>query len=311
MGNMAMIDTPIADITPELLIGRLLYAFEKWISGEIPVEKVKEFPGLTEDAVSEFFANADHGYAHSCAVYKRAREIVAQSPNIIRLVKERECLPEKEIDQILTWASMLHDLMRFFGYGSADHEAPAAEVARSAFWNDGATIEYQLLNAIVYHDYFCPISDEEELPLLFMKSPLAEIFRLADKISLSPAEEIERWYQYGLRLGQKFFKPDLPDKTRFDFLHNSEQRDQLSVLLVFFALQPSDFYAREAAEIYRQWARGKTEALCRLMTICREEGVSERSVMETVIRYHDHFGLHLPEGIEGLRIYQELHKGKI
>jgi hypothetical protein len=183
-------------------------------------------------------------------------------------------------------------------------------LARLAFWKDSG-IETAVIRAVACHDYFCPMSDGEELPSLFLKSPLAEIFRLADKTSLPPAKEVDRWYKYGQRDGQKFFNPDLPDKDRFDLQHNYERRDQITFLLVFFAVQPSDFYTREAAESYRQWAAGKTEALRRIMAICREEGASERAAMEVIVRFHRHYRLPLPEGVEGLRIYQELGKGKI
>lgn len=317
MSTMAMADTPIGEITAELLAGRLQYAFTNWLTGELPpltgaitLEKVEQFQASRETAVSEFYANEDHGYAHSLAVYNRLKEIARQSPKMMRLAigphryinEPDERVFAQRIERVFTWAAMLHDLMRFFGFGTPDHEIPAAKLARAAFDQEFELPDW-LAKALIRHDYFCPIADGEELPMLFLESSLAEIFRLADKTSLSPADEVDRWRKCGQRYGTKFYDPSLLDDVRFDLSHNYEQRDQLTYLFMLFAVQPSDFYAQEAAEIYRQWALGKAEALRRIMAIAREERVSERVVMATIKRFHLYHGLPMPAGSESLRVY--------
>ncbi len=317
MTTMAMADTPIGEITPELLAGRLRFAFNDWLSGGTPpfisaitAERVVQFQANAEVAVGEFYANDDLGYAHSCAVYNRLKEIAEQSPRMIRLMTDQEKLSDRQAGCLFTWAAMFHDLMRFFGFGTPDHEVPAAKLARAAFSGELDLCD-SLAKAVICHEYLCPIADGKELPILFQKSPLAEMFRLADKTSLSPADEVDRWWKRGKRYGTKFYDLYLPDSIRFNLPHNYELRDQLTYLLMLFAVQPSDFYAHEAAEIYRQWALGKAEALCRVTVIAREEKISERAVMEAVVRFHRHYRLPLPEGIEGLRIYREFQKGRI
>jgi len=317
MSTMAMADTLIGEITPELLSGRLQYAFDNWLAGELPLltgaitlEKAAQFQAYRETAVGEFYANEDNGYAHSLAVYNRLKEIAKQSPKMMQLVigphryvnepDERVFL--QRVERVFTWAAMLHDLMRFFGFGTPDHEIPAVKLARAAFGQEVELPDW-LANAMIRHDYFCPIADGEEVPMLFLESSLAEMFRLADKTSLPPADEVDRWRKYGRRYGTKFYNRDLPDDVRFDLPHNYEQRDQVTYLLMLFAVQPSDFYAHEAAEIYRRWALGKAEALRRIMAIAREERVSERAVMDIIQRFHRHYGLPMPEGSEYLRVY--------
>lgn len=309
MSNWETLITPITEITPEVLIGLLRFVFNAWQDGELPpftsaitAERVVQFQANAEVAVGEFYANDDLGYAHSCAVYNRLKEIAEQSPRMIRLMTDQEKLSDRQAGCLFTWAAMFHDLMRFFGFGTPDHEVPAAKLARAAFSGEPDLCDL-LAKAVICHEYLCPIADGKELPILFQKSPLAEMFRLADKTSLSPAEEIDRWYRYGRRYGQKFFNPNLSDEVRFDLLHNYEQCDQLSILLVFFAVQPSDFYAYEVAEIYRQWARGKTDALRRIMAIARKEKTSERAVVGVVRRFYDHYQLPMPSGSESLRCY--------
>jgi hypothetical protein len=224
---------------------------------------------------------------------------------------EESGISDALLGQMFVWAAVFHDLMRFFGCGTDNHEGPAAELARSAFFGVNSHVATALFEMIIHHDYLCPTVDGEPIPEVLLDSPLAEIIRLADKTSNPPVVEVDRWLNYAQGLGLVFFNPDLSDASRFDLRHRSEQRDQITFLLAFFALQPSNFYATEAAEIYRQWARGKTEALCRIMAICRKQGISEQVVLRMVIRFHEHYRLPLPEGIEGMRIYQELCKGKI
>jgi len=301
--EMAMADTPITEIMPELLIGRLRFAFDNWLSGGVPPEKVAKFKAEAGAAVRTYYSNNDHGYGHSCAVYCQAKEIAGRSPKMMNLALQEKGLTPQQGDWVLTWASVLHDLMRFFGYDTRDHEAAAGELARAAFWKDCMAIEEALAEAVVCHDYFCPIVNGEPMPLLFMKAPLTEIIRLADKTSISPVAEVNRWWEYGQRQALVFFNPDLPDAVRFDLQGNYGQRDFVTFLLAFFALQPSDFYAEEAASAYRQWARDKAEALRRILALAREQRVSERTVMEIIKRFHDCYNLPMPEGSKSLRVY--------
>lgn len=305
--RMAMAETPIREICPELLSGRLLFALDNWLTGEIPATRVEQFRLRTPEAVDEYFANGDHGYWHSCAVYERTQEIMAGSPQMVRLMIKQESLSAEQIGWVMVWASMFHDLMRFFGYGTPDHEAPAAELARSAFWKDAA-IGDALVKAVIFHDYLSPIIDGKEAPLVLLESPLADIFRLADKTSVSPEEEINRWWLCGQRYQTKFFDEELTDPIRFNLPENHNQRDQVTFFLMLFALQAQDFYSGEARQFYQEWSDGKIMAYRRILSIARSLPirVSERKIAGVFKRFfwsHSKNGLRLPPDWESVLLH--------
>ena len=227
-------------------------------------------------------ASQDHGLPHSQKVWARAQEIIKVCPNLwAEAKKEIEHLcwesglasgvinEEESALEILLWASVFHDLSRFLGADFEEHEAASAKLTLN-FNLVPTCLEHLLFNAISHHDYL-GLAIEGFLIPEAARSSLSEIFRLADKTSLSPAEELERYYQAGLRYQTPFFNPEITDAERLDFPHNAAKRDMLAWFLMLFFIQPRDFFFSETAEAYRHWFLDKNEAMNRLAAIARQE----------------------------------------
>lgn len=272
------------DLTPEILRDCLIAATEGL--------KPKNPTTVVEKAVEEYFHNQDHGHAHSLNVYKKSLEIMGRSPNIRR--NATRSFSMEEIKCLLFAGAVFHDLARFFGYGTYGHELAGAELARSAFAYPHSQALYEM---IVKHDYFSPLTDVGAMPVEVLSKPLPEVLRLADKTSISPEQEVDRWWECGQRYGTPFFNPELTDGVRFDLKRNNAQRDQLMYFLLLFALQPSDFYSYEAASYYGLWAQGKEGVVAKIMKLADEQGYEQAEIRGILRRFHEYYDLALPQGL--------------
>lgn len=248
------------DLTEYLLEGLLLNSFNS-VLVEGNQAKIKK-------AVSDYFADYEHGVKHSQGVWSRCRQIIANAPNVWRLALSK--LPEADNWEILFWSSVMHDFSRFLEIDFAYHEKTSADLSSQIFAGRGREFAGILWRVIAWHDYFCPLANGRPLPVEIMH-PLAEIFRLADKTSVSPEQEVMRYYETGKKTGTPFFNPDLPDSARYDFVHNQKQRDQLTWLLLIFTMQPTDFIYKETSWLYQRWLRGKATAMAKVRELAAKE----------------------------------------
>lgn len=247
--------TDVKELTPQILKDALRLA---GVSG-YGEHGWRQVPDL-------YFKNEDHGFKHSQAVFKRCLAIMDQSPMLGGLYPDED----DNIIKIMVLASILHDLGRFLGAKFMSHQRVGADLAKDIAV--GTAFNRALYLAILEHDYISPLVDYRSFPHSLLQ-PLSEIFRLADKTSLSPSEEIRRYYQTGKTFwpAMPFFNPDMPDEVRFNFSFDETNSDMLCWFLRLFALQATDFIFGDTRDAYAYWARGKIAALDTIGELCLEE----------------------------------------
>jgi hypothetical protein len=251
-------------------------------------------------AVEDFFKNKDHGFPHSVLVRERCCQLWSSCHNI------RQCFLETQSEQwhkannsdqlvnaLFSIEALCHDYGRFCGCHFSGHEHFGAVLATLVCGMMGLYQEGgQVWAALEFHDYMGRIASGEHSSLFTIASfPLAELFRLADKTSVTPAEEVERYWQTARRYKMPLFDPTITDEVRFDLARNANQRtDSLTWMLLLFAQQPSDFLFRETAAAFDRW-RDKKALLDKMMEIAAIEGYSEDVIFAAIRRFHNHHGL--------------------
>ncbi|PIR07075.1 MAG: hypothetical protein COV55_01445 [Candidatus Komeilibacteria bacterium CG11_big_fil_rev_8_21_14_0_20_36_20] len=230
---------------------------------------------LIEKGLDDFFNNSDHGFKHSLAVYERCKEVVFHCPTVVdfalhRIDESSDSKAKKVAAALIEWACILHDLSRFFGKGAKEHEEASANLTGMLSNIADPIFVRWLYNIIIEHDYFFPVVGDQLLPRV-LRNPLAEIFRLADKTSLPPKDEVERYYQTGLRFKTPFFNPSLDLVDRFEFKDNHVSRDAIGWMMLIFLLKSENFFYRETADEYGRWAQGKTAALDYILGLAKKE----------------------------------------
>ncbi|HLD28670.1 MAG TPA: hypothetical protein VJB67_03575 [Patescibacteria group bacterium] len=272
----------VSEITEDLLI--------VWLS------QAGALPDNDLSLVHRYMATDDHGYAHSVRVWRRCQELITECPLLWRMIRKSEdqlhlnMVSDRNYRLVLIWASVLHDFSRFIAGTTFDnHQYRSAVVSSRLFTNQRYVGE--LINLIEHHDYFCEIMDGL-MPIKAM-TPLAELFRLADKTSVSPAEEILRYHQTGNRRQTPFFDPTLSDQFRFNLYLAARnlQTDQITWFLMLFVLQSTDFIYRETADQYARWARGKKLALAQIAELCLQHRVDYEQVFGIIVRFMAHHKL--------------------
>lgn len=211
-----------------------------------------------EEIVEAYFATDDHGYNHSVNVWHKCCEIIEAYPYFL----ERNGWKKEYSHCVLFWACLLHDFSRFVpGVTFHSHEKQSAEIARAMFEDEDVNFAYDLYNAIIHHDYFCPEIDGYEMPGE-LKNPVSEILRLADKTHSSPEEETQRYWDTGMRYNQPIYNPSLTDEERLDFQGDRKNWDIVNWFIYLFILQPEHFHFPEMQEVYRKWALQKHGRVC-------------------------------------------------
>lgn len=270
--------TPIEKLTEHNLFLRLTIGIENSpVSQAIIDEQLNELP----EAVYNYWHNGDHGLRHSQKVLQRCKELLEVCPNMLRLCHHQD-VEFKVASALINWASILHDIARFTSNCAGfDHQIVGAELADNCFRTEiDEEISALLHGMIRHHDYVCEFVDGRMLPLEFLDNPLSEIFRLADKTSLSPKDEIARYYQTGKRFDNPFFNAEMTKQQRLDFNDEPENWDYVKYFLLFFATQPSDWFFGETRDIYRSWsektAGGKIEAMSKVIELAHREKLSHQ-----------------------------------
>lgn len=214
-----------------------------------------------EAIVEDYMTNADHGYFHSEAVWRRCQQLIADSPALWRLIEAYT--DGSQVKQALLFASLFHDISRFWRHDFKEHEAESASFASQVFESRGG-----IYDIIIHHDWFSVITDGER-PFSAMQ-PAAELFRLADKTSITPVAEVMRYYVTGKRIlpCKPVFDPTIADEVRFDFSRTELPTDELTWFLRIFALQATDFIYGDTRDAYEVWSKGKIDALNRIADLC-------------------------------------------
>lgn len=234
-------------------------------------------PGLYKNAekqyagaLSEFLRSRDHGLMHMADVFVRSLEIL-------------ERFPPDEQKHISIWRieliCLFHDAGRFVvpissarNYAKRKrkaqilHEYAGALLAQAFGFKDRVVRE-----GILRHDFFSDEFDKRT------KAPLAieaQIVRLADKVSISPADEIARYDEYRKKFNFPLFHPETPfsfrAKWNFSFARDP-RTDQLCYFFVVLALRPEDFLHSVLREYYREWSSQKRMAVKKIIEIVQSE----------------------------------------
>lgn len=277
----AQFNDDISAVTEQNLLQRLLIGLERM---DLDEAKKTEILDNLCSSTREFFQNCDHGLAFHCpAVQKRALFIFDHCPQLRERIGFDNDLNAVEFKYGMTWAAILHDCGRFLGnYDCTSHQVFGANLAKACF-RENVTGYYcgLLYEMIIHHDYLRFHHNRKDFPPVFF-SPIAEIFRLADKTSVSAVEEIERYHATGRRLFASDWpicNPKISDFERFEWLKTDSNRDkwdQLQYDLLFFIITPDDWYYGETRDLYREWAddrtAGKSKAAERLIQMAEENG---------------------------------------
>ncbi len=207
----------------------------------------------TVGVVNEFYKNTDHGFAHSVNVYNRAKKIaedIAMHDQMFNDIKD-------ETIHILKWSAIFHDISRFYGKNKNRGFISKALVEDVFFYkNDPAKTAIFL--CIERHDWFNTRIDGE-LPDKFKRNPIVDIFRLADKTSISPLDELKRYYKTGKKYNTIFFNPNIPISRRFEFKDNLKERDMITFFLLIFIMNENSFFFNATRRIYMEWAINKED----------------------------------------------------
>jgi len=260
-------------------------SFWKEALGERFAKAPKSFQGDFPNIVERIIENNDHGLAHAATVWISAKQLTSLIEGGLGN------FPPSKINSLLEEACIFHDAGRFF--------VPREDHCRYKEMQEKAIKEHHIAgvdlamnlgcksfvvtNTIRCHDFF----NKKITP--HVPSPrflLGEVVRLADKISLPPSQEVDRYWETGKRLGTPFFLPDISLKERTScYLFAS--RDQLNYFLAMFLLSPQDFSHPVLQEAYRSWEKGKREAMERILTIAQKEVGLKGETLRTFLRVID------------------------
>jgi hypothetical protein len=273
------------DLEEHELLFRIKVGLER-MSGSL--EEIEQEVLRLPEQVYNFWRNGDHGLQHSQNVRERALAVLQSCPDMLRLCRMIG-IGQIEANALINWASILHDFARFTIYDSlAVHQTAGANLARYCF--RGETSDHviaTLFNMLVRHDYISELTDGQPLPELFINNPLAEIFRLADKTSITPVAEIERYHATGKRYPNPFFNPELTDEERFSFAGDRSNWDDFQYFLLFFAIQPSNWFFGETRDLYREWQEkcegGKSKACARLIELAAAEELTKEQNLQIYV----------------------------
>lgn len=290
----------VQDLTPEILLSTL--------------STDSEFGDRAAEITKAYFSSSDHGFDHAITVAIRWERIIILAPTVWQLAK-MQAEEEEKARKILVLASIFHDMARFCGAHFYTHEREGADLVKRIFV--GSDLEKTLYEIIVHHDYFCSVVNGCPMPTESY-SPLAEIFRLADKTSLSPADEIRRYHQTGQRTipDMPVYDPGISDINRFGVFYSdkispamsvfnlssseTDRKDGLSWFLILFALQPKNFVYTEISRVYSQWAKGKKNAVDVIKELCQsKEGdggsiIHANQACKVIVRFCERFDLAMP-----------------
>ena len=142
----------------------------------------------------------------------------------------------------------------------------------------GKDLSKALQQMVEHHDFFCAMVDGCPMPPILRTFPLAEVLRLADRTSITPEEEINRWWLYGRKAGTPLLDLSLKDEVRFTFDRKKARVDQVTFFLMLFAIQRRDFFFEENGESFAQWAEGRGLAWARIEEIFAEENCSAKEL---------------------------------
>lgn len=247
-------------------------------------KKFSKFPPEVKEQYAREFnhylKSNDHGLPHAANVYLKVIEIL-------------KLFLEEEIDiERLEAMCIFHDAGRFLiPQESAPNYAKRKKKGRTLHEYAGALLAkifgYNhpiIREGILRHDYFSADFDKRTKPPVSLE---AQILRAADKTSVAPADEIERYDEYRRKFKFPLFNRETPIEFRLDWnfsLKRDPRTDQLCYFFAVLALRPEDFIHPVLQEYYRDWSRQKKAAVDKILEIVRkEQGDGAADVVDCMI----------------------------
>jgi hypothetical protein len=242
-----------------------------------------------------FWNNKDHGLEHEYNVYCRAREIG----------DEREIINEKKIRKYLFYPmAMFHDLARNISYPEHDmqkqrkekrndnlHELYWAKLFSSIshrFWKQLSEDDRNaIIDYLCNHDYMTPKLNGKKF-----HEPMSiegQITRLADRTSVSPVQEVERYWITGKRLWTPLYLPEITEQQRKEFsfekiweYSKNKLIDQCMFFACIFAVQPDHFSDETLQQIYANRLPERGYAIQRVREIAQSEWWSKQDIEKII-----------------------------
>ncbi len=234
---------------------------------------------------NHYLKSNDHGLPHAANVYGKILEILDRFS-----VEE---IRGMDIDiERLEAMCVFHDSGRFLvptesapNYakrkrkGQVLHQYAGALLAKIFGYNHPIIRE-----GILRHDYFSADFDPGKKPPITLE---AQILRTADKSSVVPADEIERYDEYRRKFNFPLYNRDTDIEFRINWNFSKKrdpQTDQLCYFFAVLALRPEDFIHPVLQEYYRDWSKRKKEAVDKILEIVRKnQGDGAADIVDCMI----------------------------
>src|SRR3989338_1070906 len=237
--------------------------------------KLLKFPQeIREEYIMEFdhfLGSNDHGLPHASRVYLKVLEIFERfSEEDQRIINNTERLQAMcvfhDSGRFLVPIELAPNYAKRKRKGQILHEYAGALLAKIFGYSDPIIRE-----GILRHDFFSSDFDPGKKPPISLE---AQILRAADKTSVAPADEIERYDQYRRKFNFQLYNrdTDIEFRINWNFSKKRDPRtDQLCYFFAVLALRPEDFTHPALQEYYREWSLQKKAAVDKIIEIVRKE----------------------------------------
>ena len=218
-----------------------------------------------------FLESNDHGLPHASRVYLKVLEILERfSEEDQRIINNTERLQAMcvfhDSGRFLVPIKSAQNYAKRKRKGQVLHEYAGVLLARVFGYSDPVIRE-----GILRHDFFSSDFDPGKKPPISLE---AQILRAADKTSVAPADEIERYDQYRRKFNFPLYNrdTDIEFRINWNFSKKRDPRtDQLCYFFAVLALRPEDFLHPVLQEYYREWSRQKKAAVDKILEIVRKD----------------------------------------
>ena len=215
--------------------------------------------------------NEDHGLPHAGRVWSRALNIIQGSSS--------NALMHRQIEE----GCAFHDSARWRKEAKGElniHSIMGIKLYIK--WVENYTEQVStghvlsVCSAIANHDYFGDhmSGNRIAMPQMFVD----QVVCCADKTSLEPDAEVDRFWFYGKSMGEEFYKPqdDMDDEIYFrinwtPIQRNDLRSDQVCWFSLIFALRPKDFINPWVRAYYIEWETKKQKAVDRIIELAQKE----------------------------------------
>lgn len=249
--------------------------------------------------LQQFLKNNDHGAEHVYNVYKKADEIAKQieietwesiDHNLLYIMIALHDSGRFHMEAPIEWESVSeksrkekkaqkadrrHEL-----YGVSQFKFALAKLKKKWIAVDPLITE-KVVDYVYNHDFM----SEKLSGKWRFHEPLSlewKIARLADRISTPAIPELERYRETWKRMWTIFYNPDInfAEREAFSFANiwkyaKEWKLDQFMFFSTLLAVKSSDFWYPVLQKIYSERAPQKREAAERIISLAREEHISE------------------------------------